>query len=211
MPFDMSRCPQNEEEAFQWFYAGIGRSPGSPADDWETVMTNCGLPPGYGPGVKPTSAMPFFAFTQQFSGGPKGRIFLPSDQPDELGYYTRCIQYLDDAPGTYSAKHDPKQQFSSKSTGLIWSWYLAGPNNPYVPVQGASNGVPIPGDGVTREELYAILADYFKVDDKLALEVNSGKIVCVESGGPTEDNKPIVLTSRSNVGPWESLRMKRGQ
>jgi len=210
MPFDMSRCPQNEDEAFDWFYQGIGQTPGAPADNWESIMTNCGLPPGFGPGIKPDASMPFFAFTQQFSGAPKGRIFLPSDQPDENGYYTRCIQYLDDAPGTYSAKHDPKATFAS-ATGLIWSWYLAGPNNPYVPVQGASNGVPIPGDGVTREELYAILADYFKVDDKLALEVNSGKIVCVESGGPTEDNKPIVLTSRSNVGPWESLRMKRGQ
>jgi hypothetical protein len=197
MPFDMSRCPQNEEEAYNWFYAGIGKTPGAPADDWEAVMTNCGLPPGFGPGVKPTASMPFFAFTQQFSGVPKGRLFLPSDQPDENGYYTRCMQYLEDSP--------------TVPGGLIWGWYLAGPNNPYVPVQGASNGVPIPGNGVTRGELYAILADYFKVDDKLALEVNSGKIICVESGGPTTDNQPIVLTSRSSVGPWESLRMKRGQ
>ena len=65
MAFDMSRCPQTEEEARDWFFAGIGKKIGSPANDWEQVMTDCGLPPGYGPGVVPTALMPFFAFTQR--------------------------------------------------------------------------------------------------------------------------------------------------
>ena len=199
MAFDTFRCPQNEiPEAQEWFFNGIGKKIGQPADDWEQVMRDCGLPPGYGPGVRPTASMPYFAITQQFSAGPKGRIFLPTDRPDENNYYTRCIQIIDDDP--------------NRPGKLIWAWYhVAG--HEYVPVEGADSmpGTPGTGEGITREELYAILADYFKVDDKVALEMNSGKIICVERGGPTEDNKPVELTSRSGVGPWESLRMKRGQ
>ena len=207
----MSRCPQNEEEAKAWFYAGIGQSLGAPANNWETIMTGCGLPPGYGPGVVPNASMPFFAFTQQFSGAPKGRIFLPSNTPDENGYYTRCIQYLDDAPGTYSAKSDPQQDFRSVQSGLVWAWYYVA-GNEYSPVVPANGSQPIPpSSGISREEVYAILADYFKVDDKIALESANGKIICAEGGGPIEDSAPYDFTARSNVGPWESFRMRRGQ
>lgn len=223
MSFDMSRCPQNEDEARDWFYRGIGQSIGAPAANWESIMTNCGLPPGYGPGVVPNASMPYFAFTQQFSGGPKGRIFLPSNTPDELGYYTRCIQYLDDAVGTYSAKKDPSVDFvsltkSKSGGGLVWSWYhVAG--NQYDPVQGA-DGATQPGTGVglTKEEVQAMidasLAAFtgVKLGDKISLRTNSGLLAGIKGGGPTSPDAPINWIGKTgDPHAWESLTIERGE
>ena len=102
MAYDLSRCPQTEEEFQEYFYTLIQRTYGAPADGWEAVMTASQIPPGVGPGIQADASWPFFGLTQQYSGGPKGRIFLPAAIPDENGYYTRCIQYLDDAAGTYA-------------------------------------------------------------------------------------------------------------
>jgi hypothetical protein len=96
------------------------------------------IPPGVGPGERQYPDAPFFGLTQQYSGGPKGRIFLPTEIPDDLGYYTRCIQYLDDAAGTYAKS---KKQVSATSTGLVFSWYwVAG--HEYAPVTGADSTAP---------------------------------------------------------------------
>ena len=89
----MTRCPQTEEEFEDYFYTLIGRTYGAPADGWEGVMEAAypwqghmlNIPPGVGPGIRQPPDAPFFGLTQQYSGGPKGRIFLPSNTPDELG------------------------------------------------------------------------------------------------------------------------------
>lgn len=150
MPYDLTRCPQTEEEFEAYFYALIGQTWGLPATNWEAVMSAAypwqghmlNIPPGVEPGVQQPADAPFFGLTQQFSGGPKGRIFLPTDVPDELGYYTRCLQYLDDAAGSYAAQ---KKQVTAKSTGLVWAWYwVAG--HAYAPVTGADSTAPPGGD-----------------------------------------------------------------
>ncbi len=236
MAFDMSRCPQTEPEAADWFYAGIGRVPGSAAPDWEQVMENCGLPPGYGPNVVPNAMMPFFAFTQQYSGGPKGRIFLPTSKPDDLGYYTRCIQYLDDAAGSYSkqlqaaakSKSKPPEfdfQKAAKSGGLVWSWYwVAGWE--YDPVQdetGSGGELPPPtSSGLTEAQVQAMIDDSIAqaiagfqgviYGDKIALRTNSGLLAGIAGGGPTVENAAIELIGKSgDPHAWESFKLEKGE
>jgi hypothetical protein len=225
MAFDMTRCPQAEDEARTWFFNGIGRQLGAPATDWENVMTNCGLPPGYGPGVIPNASMPYFAFTQQFSGGPKGRIFLPTAIPDELGYYTRCIQYLDDAQQTYSKRKNPKELLAGKSTGLVWAWYwVAG--NEYAPVQGASPiggpGNPPPVMGLLAEQVQLMIDNSIaaaiagmtgvKFGDKIALRTNSGLLSGIKGGGPTEPDAAIEWIGKTgDPHAWESFELVKGE
>jgi hypothetical protein len=218
MSFDMKRCPQTEEEAKAWFYEGIGRYLGAPADDWESVMNACGLPPGYGPNIKPDASMPYFAFTQQYSGGPKGRIFLPTAKPDELGYYTRCIQYLDDAKATFSKAKNPKQDFKTVKTGLIWAWYwVAG--HEYVPVVGAEGGgtTPVPPStpGLSKDEVQAMIdksmEQAVKLGDHIALRTNSGLIVGTVGGGPSLEGQPIELIGKTDIHAWETFTLERGE
>jgi len=211
--FDMSRCPQTEDEARDWFFAGIGKKIGDPAGDWETVMANCGLPPGYGPGVVPNAMMPYFAFTQQFSGGPKGRMFLPTSTPDELNYYTRCMQYLDDAAKTYSKKRNPKQDFKMVSpSGLVWAFYwVAG--NEYDPVQPANAGPPVlQPDGDFAARLKALEDNAVKLGDKIALRTNSGLLAGIKGGGPTAPDAPISWIGKiGDPHAWESLKIEKGE
>jgi hypothetical protein len=218
MPFDMSRCPQTEEEAKQWFFQGIGKVIGQPANDWETVMNSCGLPPGYGPNVRPDASMPYFAFTQQYSGGPKGRMFLPTAIPDELGYYTRCMQYLDDAAQTYSKTRNAKENFNAKSGGLVWAFYwVAG--NEYAPVQGAQGGTQPPATGgLTEAQVQAMidasLAQFtgVKLGDKIALRTNSGLLAGIKGGGPTSPDAPINWIGKTgDPHAWESLTIEKGE
>lgn len=168
MPYDdMTRCPQTEAEFRDYFYALIQRTFGAPATDWEAVMSaaypwgddRLPIPEGVGPGITQQPGAPFFGLTQQYSGAPKGRVFLPSNTPDELGYYTRCEQYLDDAAQTYSKS---QQQIDPKSTGLVWAWYLAGPANAYAPIQGPDAGggttpPPSGGGGLTEAQVQAMI------------------------------------------------------
>jgi hypothetical protein len=158
---DMTRCPQSEEEFQEYFFTLIGRTYGAPADGWEAVMEaaypwnghRLVIPPGVGPGERQYPDAPFFGLTQQYSGGPKGRIFLPTDTPDDLGYYTRCLQYLDDAAGTYAKS---KKSVDATSAGLVWSWYwVAGYT--YVPVTGADS--PAPPDSSTDARITALEAE----------------------------------------------------
>jgi len=203
---DMTRCPQTEEEFQEYFYTLIGRTYGANADGWEGVMEAAYpwqghmlvIPPGVGPGERQYPDAPFFGLTQQYSGGPKGRIFLPTDVPDELGYFTRCLQYLDDAAGTYAKS---KKQVSAHSTGLVWSWYwVAG--HEYAPVTGADSTAP-PDSG----DLDALHAWMTATDARLAAleeasmamgqEMDDFVANGLHAHGPI--NLPIVLESLTSL------------
>ena len=99
-----------------YFFALIGRTEGSPAGDWASVLQRSGLPAGPTAGVRVPSNAPFYGLTQQInsSGQVRGRLFLPTDTPDAHGYYIYQVDVLSDA----SANH--------------WVWRpLGGPQ--YVP------------------------------------------------------------------------------
>jgi hypothetical protein len=198
---DMDRCPQTEEEFHEYFSTLTGTTYGAPADGWEGVMEaaypwqghQLNIPPGVGPGVRQPPDAPFFGLTQQYSGGPKGRIFLPTDSPDELGYYTRCMQYLDDAVGTYEKS---KKQVTAQSTGLIWSWYwVAGAE--YAPVTDADGTAPPEMDtcpNTTRVDALEVVVDTLVGEVELLRELLEGGL---HAHGPI--NLPIVLESLTSL------------
>ena len=199
MAYDLTRCPQSEEEFHEYFYALIGRDYMAPATDWEAVMEasydwqghQLNIPPGVGPGIRQPPDAPFFGLTQQYSGGPKGRIFLPTDSPDELGYYTRCMQYLDDAVGTYEKS---KKQVTSTSSGLIWSWYwVAGAE--YSPVTGPDSTAP-PDSSELAARVAALEEAYGAMADDL-LEMQTLLAGGLHAHGPI--NLPIVLESLTSL------------
>ena len=131
MPYDMNRCPQSEDEFREYFFTLIQRSIGTDANDWNAVVRKSNIPAGYGPGIRADATFPLFGLTQQWSNGPKARIFLPSDTADDNGYFTRCIQYISDKPG------------GSQGSEFVWDWfYVAG--HAYVPVQGAEAPPVVP-------------------------------------------------------------------
>lgn len=216
MAYDLTRCPQTEEEFQEYFYTLIGRTYGDDADGWEAVMTQSypwqghmlNIPPGVGPGISQPPDAPFFGLTQQFSGGPKGRIFLPSDFADENGYYTRCIQYLDDAVGTYSlatAKGSPDYplpgdfDFTAKSGVLVWSWYwVAG--HEYAPVTDADSTLPDDSLEARVTALEAVTAAEGEEQDDLVARVTVIENLLasgLHAHGPI--NLPIVLESLTSL------------
>jgi hypothetical protein len=158
------------------------------------------IPPGVGPGILQPPDAPFFGLTQQYSGGPKGRIFLPTDVPDDLGYYTRCLQYLDDAVGTYEKSKTP---VSASSTGLVWSWYwVAGQE--YAPVTGADGGGTVPPDTsalearvTALEEVSAAMGE--EMDDLVqrVTKIEHALMDGLHAHGPI--NLPIVLESLTSL------------
>ena len=178
MAYDLNRCPQNELPEFRdYFYTLIQRTIGTSAHDFKFVLTNSNIPPGFGPGEKANATYPLFGLTQQFSNGPKGRIFLPSELPDENGYFTRCIQYLDDARGTRAklAREGSRGrweitglllaedfEYAKSDGGLVWAWYYVA-GNEYAPVEGAYDGeteppiIVVPGGGLSAAEVQAMI------------------------------------------------------
>jgi hypothetical protein len=59
-----------------------------------------GIPEGLGPWQKPAPNASHYGITQQSgAGGPRGRLFLPTETPDDLGYFTRPVDILEDAGG----------------------------------------------------------------------------------------------------------------
>ena len=229
MAYDLNRCPQTEGEFAEYFYTLIGQQQGAPAHSWESVLSATyvwkgqwlRIPDGVGPGITQPPDAPFFGLTQQWSGGPKGRVFLPTNTPDDLGYYTRCMQYLDDAPGTYAATAaagKPSPNFQSVKTGsLVWAWYYVA-GTAYAPVTGADGNSPSSGSGgLTEQQRYEVeamiqshLANCVQVGDKVALRMANGTVLCAEGGGPEDEKQPVVLTSRDSVGPWESFHVEEG-
>jgi hypothetical protein len=174
------------------FFQTINKQPGQPADDYEKVLGESGIPAGYGPNIKPDASMPFNAMTQQIGsdGRIAGRIFLPTATPDENGYYTHPFSPLRDGPASGS---------------LVWEWRdLGGP--PVVTPEG----------GVSREEVKAMidaaLGDVVKIKDKIALRTNSGLLAGLNGGGPTTENAPIEWIGKGGEPhSWESLTIERGE
>lgn len=234
MAYDMTRCPQTEQEFRDYFYALIGRSPGALAHDWEEVLEGVyewqgvwiKIPPGVGPGIKADASWPFYGLTQQYSSGPKGRVFLPSNTPDELGYFTRCMQYLDDAAAKAKAQLTAAQLDALLKTkkgksggGLVWAWYLAGPANPYAPVMPAEGTAPPStggGGGLTEAQVQAMIdasmAQAVKLGDTIALRTNSGLLAGIQGGGPSVDGQPIEWIGKTgDAHAWESLKVEKGE
>lgn len=93
-------------QAFVWHI--LGRQPGQYAgeqgvvddsQDWYRQIKASGLPRGNADGVRPKQNG-FFGITAQVgAGGPRGAIFLPTDQPDGNNFYAHEILLLEDAPG----------------------------------------------------------------------------------------------------------------
>ena len=89
-----SRIPET------WFFLQIGRTKGSDASDWYSVLVRSGIPDGLGPWQKPAPNASHYGITQQAgAGGPRGRLFLPTETPDDLGYFTRPVDILEDTGG----------------------------------------------------------------------------------------------------------------
>jgi hypothetical protein len=85
--------PSGPVDYQQQFWNLIGRQPGQSADDWASVLTNSGIGAGVGPGQQATG------LTQQIgAGGVRGRVFLPTDQADALGYYAHPYDVIADDP-----------------------------------------------------------------------------------------------------------------
>ena len=81
-----------------YFFALIGRSEGTLAPDWPTILAATGIPNGNPPHVQSDPRI-HYGITQQLgAGGPRGVLFLPTDAPDDLGYYTRQILVVTDGP-----------------------------------------------------------------------------------------------------------------
>ena len=90
--------PQDEAAYKTYFFGLIGKAEGDPANDWEAVLTDSGIPNGLDVGVVPTDSMPFYALTQQIgAGGVRGRLFLPTSTADGLGYYSFPVDLLNGA------------------------------------------------------------------------------------------------------------------
>lgn len=187
-----------------YFFWLINRSIGQDAGDWVGVLTQCGIPAGYGPGVRPTPNG-FYGLTQQIGGdGVRGRVFLPTATPDGLGYYTRPVDVLEGEAPT-----------------LRWKWReLGGPAYAPVADQGDTT-TPEPGEGLTPAEVQAMidasiatalapvnaqLAQALKMGDKTALRMPSGMFVGFVTGGPTAENAPIQIIARPEAHAWEMVK-----
>lgn len=202
-------CPKTEGDFITYFYELIGKTLGSPADDWEYVMARrypwandyITIPPGVGPGVILPSNAPFYGLTQQWSGGPKGRVFLPAAIPDSLGYFTRNIQYI--------KRVNPDGVYPTH----IWVWEHKDGND-YVPIcDGGTVPPPTPDPIEARvkalEVRYALLEERVtalenkKFPSKIALQnAANGKFVAAEV-----DTSKILFANRDSIGPWEKFNL----
>lgn len=169
-------APQSIAEARDYFFRVINREIGSPARDWEAVLSASGFPNGPGP-MQRSDPKVRYGITQQIgAGGVRGRLFLPTGEPDALGYYTRPFDVLD---GT--------------APDLRWAWKdLGGP--PYVPVTGGGGTVPggnQGGGGGSTAGLEQQLAEALRrigqlEDGKTNLE---GRLDAVERGKGEQDER----------------------
>jgi hypothetical protein len=150
---------------------------------------------------------------------PRGRLFLPSNvaQVDENGnrWFTADVQYIADGPTPGS---------------LVWDWHHR--SGVYVPIQvihgestgGGENGggEQPPVEGLTAAQVALMieaavrplreeLATAVKFDQGIALEADSGMVLCAEGGGPRVPERRFELTSRAGVASWETWKVRRGQ
>ena len=181
-----------------YFFWLIQRSPGQPADDWETVLGTCGLPAGYGPHIYPSSNG-YYGITQQIGsdGRIAGRIFLPSRTPDDLGYYSIPVSPLKDA---------------STPGKLLWEWRpLSGtPYQPWITeADTGGSGNPDAGGGSSADlaalesRIAALESAAIKDGDRLALRATANeKFVRVEASTGS------IASDADNDGPWEEYTVK---
>lgn len=202
-------CPKTEAEFIDYFFGLIGRSLGDPADDWIEVMSKeypwvngpMVIPPGVGPGVILPANAPFYGLTQQWSNGPKSRLFLPAAIPDGLGYYTRNIQYI--------GRVNPDGVYPTH----IWSWdHMDG--NAYVPICDGET-VPPPTSDPLEARVKALEIHYAQLEErvtalekrkfptKIALQSEAnGKFVAAEV-----DTSKVLVANRDGIGPWEKFNV----
>jgi hypothetical protein len=97
-------------DAKAYFFHVIGRKEGDRADDFVSVLAGK-FPGGPPPGVHANPGH-HYGITQQVGGAGRiaGRLFLPTDQPDDLGYYTLPVDILGDVGR------------SGGLDGLKWIW-----------------------------------------------------------------------------------------
>lgn len=101
-------CVNGSVNFHDYFFSLINRGEGSDASDWHDVLTQCGIPAGPPPGYRMPDDAPHYGMTQQISDsrGVAGRLFLATNVPDDLGYFTSPVDILADGP----------------DGGLIWAW-----------------------------------------------------------------------------------------
>ena len=81
--------------------AMVGMRVGDLQTDWEAKLAASGIPEGFGPHVRPNYAV-HHGITQQIGvGGPRGVIYLPTADPDDLGFFTTQILVVDGPDGTW--------------------------------------------------------------------------------------------------------------
>ena len=75
------------------FFAAIGKAPGDDASDWQTVLQ------GKFP-INPAAGERFTGIYQQADSGGnvRGRLFLPTNELDDSGYYFHTIDVTEDKP-----------------------------------------------------------------------------------------------------------------
>lgn len=182
-----------------YYYWLIGRADGQMADDWISVLTESGIPAGFSPYQVPYDNG-FYGLTQQIgSGGVRGRLFLPTAYPDDLGYYSHPVDLL-----------------AGEEPNLEWFYKDRGEGPPYSPIN--SGTIPIPGPnpppnqgGLTEERVIElIMENAIAYGSKIGLRVDNGQIIGIVGGG-TPDGQPIELISRNEVHAWESLTVEKGE
>lgn len=202
----MSSRPQSIEEYRTYFFGVINREMGHTAPDWVEVLTNSGIPAGLPPYERVSSNAPFYGLTQQVgAGGVRGRLFLPTTQPDSLGYYTHPFDVL-----------------SGPQNALVWAWNdVGGPPVDFNAGTGTDTdgGTDTGGDNSDYEARISQLEEQVgflsnTVNDlvlekigygaRIGLRMSEGQVLSAQAGGGTEENKPVELQTRQNVGgAWE--------
>ncbi|MGE0450584.1 MAG: YegP family protein [Vicinamibacterales bacterium] len=83
-----------------YVFSVLGVQEGQPAGDWEARFHASGLRPGPAAHVKPDFSVHYGISSQWGEAGhPKPRIFLPTSEPDDIGYYARPVDILNDLAG----------------------------------------------------------------------------------------------------------------
>jgi hypothetical protein len=106
-----------------WFFWKVGTFEGNPAADWQVRLKglhDSGMRKNPQPGERPVYDT-FYGVTIMIDAGgnPRGRIWLPTQEPEANGYFTREVQVIADGPTPGS---------------LIWHWSELG-GNAYSPLQ----------------------------------------------------------------------------
>lgn len=101
-----------------YFFSLVGRAPGDPAGDYVGVLAQVGLRQGPGVGVR--AGDDHYGLTQQIAAeGPRGVIFLPTDLPDENGYYTRQVLVVDGASWTWVERFPSRPPYAARPCGQV--------------------------------------------------------------------------------------------